>query len=505
MNLRKIVTMREALADPRYFGLLLVGDSWAAWRVLLIAIVGEQLTDDERIVFKALTGRPEEPGEPILEFWGVIGRRGGKSRAAGTLSAYLAGCCDWRQVLAPGERGILPVLAVNQVQAGQAFRFIKGVFEESPGVTPLVENVTADSISLATQVDIRVQAASFRSIRGISAIAAICDEISFWLNEGDSSRNADKEIVAALRPALATTGGPLIAISSPYAKRGELYGAFRKHYGPEGDPLVLVAHAPSRTMNPGLSQSVIDRAFADDPESARAEYEAVFRSDIAQFVAREVVEACVTRGVIVRPPLSSGSYRAFIDPSGGSSDSMTLAIAHRGDNRVVIDCVLEKRAPFHPDQTVGEFTGTLKHYRCATVTGDRYGGEWPRERFAAHGIRYAPAEMVRSELYLALLPLLNSGKVDLLDNPRLVSQLCGLERRTARSGKDSIDHAPGQHDDIANAVAGACVLVGAGVTSLNVSRETAAKFGAAMNDLGRRERAGQLRGFGRRAITHPWS
>ena len=113
--------------------------------------------------------------------------------------------------------------------------------------------------------------------------------------------------------------------------------------------------------------------------------------------------------------------------------------------------------------------------------------------------------MIRSELYLALLPLLNSGKVDLLDNPRLVSQLCGLERRTARSGKDSIDHAPGQHDDIANAVAGACVLVGAGVTSLNVSRETAAKFGAAMNDLGRRERAGQLRGFGRRAITHPWS
>ena len=44
----------------------------------------------------------------------------------------------------------------------------------------------------------------------------------------------------------------------------------------------------------------------------------------------------------------------------------------------MLDCVLEKKAPFHPDQTVGEFTGTLKHYRCAVVTGDRYGGEWPR-------------------------------------------------------------------------------------------------------------------------------
>jgi hypothetical protein len=41
---------------------------------------------------------------------------------------------------------------------------------------------------------------------------------------------------------------------------------------------------------------------------------------------------------------------------------------------------------------------------------------------------------------------------------RLVTQLCGLERRTARGGRDSIDHAPGEHDDLANAVAGAAAL-----------------------------------------------
>ena len=64
MTLRKIISMREALADPRYFGLLLSDDSWAAWRILLIAIVGEELSDDERVMFKALTGRDREPGEP---------------------------------------------------------------------------------------------------------------------------------------------------------------------------------------------------------------------------------------------------------------------------------------------------------------------------------------------------------------------------------------------------------------------------------------------------------
>jgi hypothetical protein len=42
----------------------------------------------------------------------------------------------------------------------------------------------------------------------------------------------------------------------------------------------------------------------------------------------------------------------------------------------------------------------------------------------------------------------------------LIAQLLGLERRTARSGKDSIDHAPGGHDDVANAAASALLEVG---------------------------------------------
>jgi hypothetical protein len=75
------------------------------------------------------------------------------------------------------------------------------------------------------------------------------------------------------------------------------------------------------------------------------------------------------------------------------------------------------------------------------VRGDRYAGEWPRERFRVHGLTYEPSEQNKSELYLALLPLLNSGRAELLDDKRLVAQLCGLERRTARGGRDSIDQA----------------------------------------------------------------
>ena len=213
----------------------------------------------------------------------------------------------------------------------------------------------------------------------------------------------------------------------------------------------------SRDLNSTLPQKVVDRALERDEASARAEYLAEFRSDIEAFIAREAIEACVATGVTVRSPLDSVFYRAFVDPSGGSNDAMTLAISHPEGNGVVLDCVVERKAPFNPDGVVWEFAQTLKSYRISAVTGDRYAGEWPRERFRAHGITYQPAEMNRSELYLAFLPMLNAGRADLLDSPRMLAQFVGLERRTSRAGKDTVNHAPGAHDDIANAVAGALV------------------------------------------------
>src|SRR3984957_6507748 len=453
--MRKILSMREALGSPLYLADLIGGSSWVAWRVLLIAIVGEERPDDERAIFEGLTGRISEPQEPVEEFWGVIGRRGGKTRAMAVLAAYLAACVDRRDSLAPGERGVIPLLAASVQQAASAFAFIEGIFAVAPNLKDLVDGATSDTLSLTTGIDIQVRPASFRTIRGSTAVAAICDELAFW--RSDDSANPDKEILKALRPSLATTGGPLIAISSPHAKRGELYSTFKRHFGPSGDPLVLVAKATSREMNPTLPQRVIDRAVEADPEAASAEYGAEFRGDLEVFVSREIIEACVARGVTVRSPLDSVSYRAFVDPSGGSNDAMTLAISHHEGNRAILDCVLQRKAPFNPDAVTWEFSQTIKSYRISMVTGDRYAGEWPRERFQAHGITYQPAEMNRSELYLAFLPLLNSARVDLLDSPRMVAQFVGLERRTSRAGKDTVNHAPGAHDDIANAVAGAPV------------------------------------------------
>jgi hypothetical protein len=451
--MKRAVTMRAALADRRLLGNALVGESWATWRVFLIACMGEKLNPEERKIFRQFTGRQQEPGERVEEALYVVGRRGGKDRAAAPLAAYLAALVDWSGVLAPGEGGLVLCIAPDQRQAKITHDYIEAVLDASPMLKSLVINRTADTIELSTGITIEVRAANFRRLRGVTCVAVIATEAAFWLDE--TSANPDAEIFNAVRPSLATTAGSLVIITTPYARRGEVYNIFRRHFGANGDPLVLVAQGTSRDFNPTLSQKVIDRALERDPAAAAAEYLAQFRSDLEAFVSREVVEAAVIAGRHELSPVSSTRYHAFTDPSGGSADSMTLAVCHRDGERVILDCVREVRPPFSPDGTVFDFAATLRCYGISSVRGDHYAGEWPRERFSAHGISYEPAEQTKSDLYRDLLPLLNSGRVELLDHPRLVAQLCQLERRTARSGKDSIDHAPGGHDDVANCVAGA--------------------------------------------------
>jgi hypothetical protein len=251
-----------------------------------------------------------------------------------------------------------------------------------------------------------------------------------------------------------------LCASSPYAQKGALYEAFKKHHGRDDAP-VLVWRASTLTMNPSVPQSVIDEAYERDPAAASAEHGAEFRSDLITFVDPEVVARCVVKSRVELPPTPGLKYTAAVDPSGGSADAMTLSLAHVEGDRGVLDFVREWPAPFSPDTVVTEIVEVLRRYGVNSVIGDRYAGEWAREPFRVRGIEYKLAALSRSDAYLTLLPSINSGKIELLDNKRLIGQLCSLERRTARSGKDTVDHPSGSsyHDDVINAAA--LALVGA--------------------------------------------
>jgi hypothetical protein len=249
-------------------------------------------------------------------------------------------------------------------------------------------------------------------------------------------------------------GAVLLCASSPYARRGALWQAYRRYWGRD-DARVLVWKAATRTMNPTVPSRVIEEAAERDPAAAAAEWGAQFRTEVETFAAREAIEACTIPGRYELPPAPARRYHAFVDPSGGSADSMTLAIAHAEGEIAVLDAVREVRPPFSPERVVADFAALLRRYRIDRAQGDRYAGEWPREQFGKRGIRYEAGSRAKSELYRDLLALLNSRRLELLDVPRLAAQLAALERRTARGGRDSIDHPPGGHDDLINAAAGA--------------------------------------------------
>lgn len=432
--------------------------TWLPWRAFLAALFGLGMTPDQLSIYQHCTGRSVPPTSPVYEAWLVCGRRAGKSFVLALVAVFLACFRDYAPQLSPGERATIMVIAVDRRQARVIFRYIRALLTRTALLAQMVEREDREAFDLSNGVTIEVASASFWSVRGYTLVAALLDEIAFFPT--DDAADPDYEIIDALRPGMATIpGAMLLCASSPYSRKGALWDAWRKHFSKDGDP-VLVWQATTRAMNPTVPQQVIDDATERDPADAAAEYGAQFRTDIEAFVIREAVEVCIRRGVRERAPKPAITYRGFADPSGGSSDSFTLAVGHLEfpADVVVIDALREVRPPFSPEAVVAEFAGLLTSYGVTTICGDRYAGLWPVEQFGKFGISYEQSAKPKSDLYLDLLPLINSRRLELVDDQRLVNQLCGLERRTARSGRDSIDHAPGGHDDCANAVAGVAGL-----------------------------------------------
>ena len=202
--------------------------------------------------------RADPPASRAEEAAFIVGRRGGKDRAATVLATYIAGLCDHSDALVAGERGIL----------------------------------------LYGHPD------------GGAAIA------------GDDARAVD-------------------LISTPYARRGELWEMYRRYFGAGGDPSILVVQGAARDFNSTLPQSVVDRALERDHAASSAEYLAIFRTDIESFVAREAVEACISWGVRERPPCSGTRYYAY-----GTRQSIAAAFVvlswRRGYSRRVLAGVVER-------------------------------------------------------------------------------------------------------------------------------------------------------------------
>lgn len=456
-------TILDVMDDPAIFGKEFEGGDWNAWRAFLGALFALPCEfEDDLEYYRQYTQRKDWPSVPAREAWMCVGRRGGKSAIAALIAVYLACVRDYAPYLRAGEVGTVAVVASDKKQARSIMNYVRGYLASVPALQALRKprGETAESVMLTNRVMIEVRPARMRSTRGYTYIAILADEIAFWRTD-EAAADPDEAILKAMRPGLSTIpGSMLIGLSSPYAREGVLWRKYDEHFGKDGDP-VLVWQAPTLVMHPGdpVLTADVELAYRVDEDDADAEFGAQFRRDIQKFIDPARAKELVVPGRRSLPPVAGIEYTAFVDPSGGAQDSFTCAIAHESNERAIVDEVMERIPPFSPDAVVAEFAATLRLYRISEVIGDRYGGEFPRELFASHGINYIVCEEPKSDLYREFLPLCNAKRVELLDQekPRSLHQLCKLERRTSRGGRDSIDHPPRGHDDCINVVAGACV------------------------------------------------
>lgn len=450
-----IPSVVECARDPQLLGL----DLSPAQEACLRAIYGLPLRGDALDLYRLCSGRTDAPHDAPSEATIIAGARAGKdSRILAPILVYECAFGGHDQHLHRGERAVIPLVAQDQrataISRGYVFTYLR----RSPILRTLIEDERRDELDLSNRTTIACFPCTKSSLRGWSNPAAGLNEIGFWRLEG--SADSDAEVQASIRRGmLSFPRTKLVKISTPYVRSGVLFDDFQRGFGHD-DPDLLVWRASSALMNPTITPERLDRERRLDPIRFEREYEAEFTDDLASAFEHAVLTRCVEADVRERAPVHRVAYTAFADAAAGErkgNDAFTVAIAHREGDRTVLDVLRAWPPPFAPSAVIAEIADLLRRYRLTTCSGDRYAPGFVAEHFRALGIRYLPSLLDRSAIYLELLPLVNSGQVVLLDDPTLLRELRGLERRRGTSGRDRVEHAPGAHDDRANAAAGALV------------------------------------------------
>jgi len=458
----EVQSIDEALIDQESLGAAL-GDpsSWSPWFANLRAAFGLPLSPEQTKLFKAVAGDRDPPTQRVREFWCIAGRRGGKSKMAAAAAVYLAVFCKHK--LSRGERGLVLVLSMSLDQSRVVFDYCLEFLEASRQLKKLIKSYTANEIRLKNGITIATHANSFRSIRGRTLVGCVFDEVAFWRSE--ETATPDTETYTAVLPSLlgmsGRPNGMLIGISSAYRRSGLIFNKFRDYYG-QNDDNILVVRGSTQQFNPTVDNETLQAMREADPVASASEWDSTFRTDSANFLDDQVVDAAVNElRPMELPPAKFGVfYRAYTDPSGGTAggDAYTLCIGHVEGERFISDVVRGVFSPFNPAEITKQYCELCKVYGITTVVGDHYGKEWVQSEWRKHGVDYVQSDLTASELYLEAQPLFYQARIELPPDPILIRELKLLDRHPTNLGKESVTHARGCHDDRANALCG-CIRV----------------------------------------------
>lgn len=508
--MKPAITLTRAMNDAELFGGTFGAASFWTWKVVAKVIDGEPLTEPREIeLFKQCTGRTycRQARCAVRRLIILAGRRAGKDRFESAVGVWRAALCtDWRKYISAGEQAVVILLGRDKKQASILRRYCDGLLE-APLLAREVKRRTDDVVEFRNGATLEIGTNDARLVRGRSAIAVLGSECAYWRTDEHASSN-DEEVVAAAVPAMAMCpdNGLLLLGSSVYRKTGYMYRQFKALHGNDASDEDICWFAPSTVMNPALSAKVIDKALADNPSQARAEYLNVWREDGDDLFAFDLLERYTDHGVAERPPQPGRSYVCFVDPASGvGKDSYALAIAHLEPDQartVWLDVVRERKPKFSPAAVIAEFVPLLRQYGITKIYSDRYAIGFHLDQWRLNGYPLEPSENTTAENYLGLLPLLLSGRGRLADISTGRSQLASLERVLQSGGRETVRHPQidSAHDDVAAAIAGAMVTASHANPVIDWDRYMHDYEKLQRGGMGERELAQQRRSGGRHAL-----
>lgn len=431
--------------------------TWNTWKDVLRVYDGLPPRNPE--LMKELFNYETLPDFPGSELVAICGRRGGKSQVAAAL-----GTSCLMAAPRPKLGGVLTggIIGRDKSQAQLIMKYAQSLIaKRAPG---LVVRRSQETLGLKGDRELKVLHANQAAVRGYTFTSFTGDEVAFWSSKTESA-NLDTEIVSAAIPALTTTHGPMMLLSSPWSEVGLLYERYTEYYGVVGAKRVF--QAPTWIMNPNITPD--DPLLKDVRESDEiafdTEYGANFRKDAESYLTVGIDESQEDRA-----PYNGQFCEAFVDAASGSGkDSIALATGYQCGSFVNVDTILHESPPFDADKVIEKWAEGLHKRGIRRVWGDNYAGDIHQRMWKKRGINYriSPPKGV---LYNDAAPSFNALRVRL---PRQASETPG-ESETAKivlrqlrrlkdfscgRGMPRIDHPRGEHDDLANAACGVIAIL----------------------------------------------
>jgi hypothetical protein len=387
-----------------------------------------------------------ESGKPN---WLLLsGRRGGKSLLSDVIACYEATVPDYSAMTRPGEDRYILIVSVRDDSAKIHIRQIGKLLRHGKNTRALIDQIKEDRILLKNDTVILSLPASARAARGYTASTLILDEAAFFVDTlGNSSAEA---IYQALSPTVATFGDAarIVITTSVNARSGLVYDLYENAEAGQLDDW-HVTKTDSRSLNPKVSQRIIDNALKRDPEGAAAEYLSEFREQVEAFLSSEAVDKCIDVGLSRGVPVPGTRYVMAIDPAL-MRDNYAFLIAHQQDGLVTVDYINRLTAPVNANGAEDLLKSLNARWRPTSILCDNPSTV---QRLKDLPMVYTPfTRQQKMRIYGALKEAVNLGLVAFPNDNDLISELKALQ---IRGGVDIAAPKSGRvtHDDLADTLA----------------------------------------------------